>query len=165
MLQKLPIVRSAEFDPTEQYRYWLGRRWQSTLPQLTIIMLNPSQANATVDDPTIRRCINLAHGWQFGAIIVVNLFAYRTAHPLELKQVTDPIGEGNDAALRKAASEGDKILLAWGNGGSLHGRDQAVLNGLSSFRDKFCCLGCNRTGQPRHPLYIQREARLQPWTE
>ena len=55
MLQDLPIVRDAQFDPTGQYRYSLTRGWDSTRPSITIIMLNPSQANATVDDPTIRR--------------------------------------------------------------------------------------------------------------
>ena len=44
-------------------------------------MLNPSLADATADDPTIRRCIGLAYGWDFGAITVVNLFAYCTALP------------------------------------------------------------------------------------
>jgi hypothetical protein len=163
MLQSLPIFRSAQFDDTGRYRYSLFRQWQPALPGLTIIMLNPSLADATADDPTIRRCIGLAYGWDFGAITVVNLFAYSTAYPRHLKQVNDPVGSENDAALRKAALEGEKILLAWGNWGCLHGRDQAVLRWLSPFHNKFCCLGRNRTGQPRHPLYVSRDIKLRPW--
>jgi hypothetical protein len=163
MLQSLPIFRSAQFDDTGRYRYGLCRQWQSARPSLTIIMLNPSLADATTDDPTIRRCVGLAHGWHFGAITVVNLFAYCTAYPCQLKQVQDPVGPDNDTVLRKAALEGEKILLAWGNWGSLQGRDQTVLGWLSPFHDKLCCLGRNRTRQPRHPLYVRRDIQLQPW--
>lgn len=164
MLQDLPIVRDAQFDPTGQYRYSLTRGWDSTRPSITIIMLNPSQANATVDDPTIRRCIGLADQWNFGAMVVVNLFAYRTAYPRLLRQVKQPVGPKNDAALWEAAKTSPKILLAWGNWGHLHQRDIAVLNLLSPFRDKLCCLSLNGSGQPQHPLYISRDASLQPWT-
>jgi len=163
MLQSLPIFRSAQFDGTGRYRYSLFRQWHPALPGLTIIMLNPSLADATADDPTIRRCIGLAYGWDFGAITVVNLFAYCTAYPRQLKQVNDPVGSENDAALKKAALAGEQILLAWGNWGGLYGRDRAVLGWLSPFRNKFCCLGRNRTGQPRHPLYVSRDTKLQPW--
>jgi hypothetical protein len=163
MLRDLPILRGAQFAESGRYRYCLTRQWQHTRPRLTIIMLNPSLADGTQDDPTIRRCIGLAQGWKFGAITVVNLFAYCTAYPSQLKQVQDPIGAGNDAALQKASSEGAKILLAWGNWGGLYGRDEVVLEGLSPFHDKLCCLGRNRTGQPRHPLYVSRKSELQPW--
>jgi hypothetical protein len=154
--------RWASFDPTGHYRYSLGRRW-SGAPTLAIIMLNPSRADGSVDDPTIRRCIGLAQGWGFGAIAVVNLFAYRSPHPRVLRQVTDPIGPGNDGALSEAAHQADQILLAWGNWGRLGGRDRAVLALLRSHHSKCHCLGQNRTGQPRHPLYVPGSITLRPW--
>ena len=155
--------RWASFDPTGQYRYSLGRRW-STDPTLAIIMLNPSRADGSVDDPTIRRCMGLAQGWGFGAIAVVNLFAYRSPHPRVLRQVTDPIGPENDTALNEAAHQADQILLAWGNWGSLGRRDRTVLALLQPHQPKCRCLGKNRTGQPRHPLYVPGSISLQPWS-
>ncbi len=163
MLQDLPIIRGAQFDDTGQYRYRLTRQWDRTRPSLTIIMLNPSQADTAVDDPTIRRCMGLAHPWGFGSIIVVNLFAYRTAYPRRLGQVEDPVGPHNNTSLWEATQTSPKILLAWGNGGHLHQRDIGVLELLSPFRKKWCYLHLNRSGQPRHPLYIRRNASLQPW--
>ncbi len=126
-------------------------------------MLNPSRADHRQDDPTLRRCIGLAQQWQFSRLTVVNLFAYCTASPKILKTVAHPIGSGNDDHIMRACEAADLILLAWGNWGNLHQRDQAVLNLLTPFRDRLCCLGLNRTGQPRHPLYVPRHPLLQPW--
>jgi hypothetical protein len=163
MFQPSAMDRWASFDPTGHYRYSLGRRWGTT-PTLAIIMLNPSRADGSVDDPTIRRCMGLAQGWGFGAIAVVNLFAYRSPHPRELRQVDDPIGPENDAALAETAHQADQILLAWGNWGSLGGRDRTVLELLRSHHPKCRCLGQNLTGQPRHPLYVSRSISLRPWS-
>ncbi len=68
------MERSATFDPTGRYRYSLERCWGSD-STLAIVMLNPSRADGSLDDPTLRRCMGLALGWGFGAIAVVNLFA------------------------------------------------------------------------------------------
>ena len=163
MLQASAIERSASFDPTGRYRYHLGRRWSAVEPLLAIIMLNPSQADGSVDDPTIRRCMGLAQGWGFGAIAVVNLFAYRSPHPTELRQAADPIGPDNDNALITAAHSADQIVLAWGNWGRWRGRDRTVLALLAPAQPKLCCLGYNRTGQPRHPLYLPRQTQPIPW--
>ncbi|MBW4461377.1 MAG: DUF1643 domain-containing protein [Nodosilinea sp. WJT8-NPBG4] len=162
MLQLSAIERSATFDSTGRYRYSLERRW-STAPILAIVMLNPSQADSSVDDPTIRRCIGLAQGWGFGAIAVGNLFAYRSPHPKTLRQIEDPIGLENDAALSTAAQQAEQILLAWGNWGSWLGRDRSVLTLLTPHQAKCRCLGQNLTGQPRHPLYVPRHTILELW--
>lgn len=162
MLQTSAIDRSAVFDLTGHYRYSLGRCWGDG-PGLTILMLNPSRADAQSDDPTIRRCVGLAQGWGFGAIQVVNLFAYCTAYPRQLRQVDDPVGPENDVTLGTAAAWGDLILLAWGNWGHLGQRDAAVLTLLTPHREKLRCLGRNRTGQPRHPLYVKGGTPLKRW--
>ncbi|MGF1516525.1 MAG: DUF1643 domain-containing protein [Nodosilinea sp.] len=167
MLQVTAMERSATFDPTGRYRYSLERRWSSG-PTLAIIMLNPSRADGSLDDPTIRRCMGLAQGWGFGAIAVVNLFAYCSPHPRVLRQkvlrqIDDAIGPDNNAAVLSAAQQADQILLAWGNWGNLGDRDRTVLTLLDPCRAKCRCLGHNRTGQPRHPLYVPRSISLQPW--
>ena len=47
--------RGVIIDPTGCYRYLLWREWEANASRITFIMLNPSCADATVDDPTIRR--------------------------------------------------------------------------------------------------------------
>lgn len=151
----------AIFDPTGAYRYLLWRSWDEFAPRLGFVMLNPSRADAVLDDPTIRRCVGFARSWNFGGLEVVNLFAYRTAQPIELRRVNDPIGTENDAYLTSLSQRVDQIVLAWGNGGKLQNRDRSVLSLLSPA--PLCCLGTTRSGQPRHPLYLRRDVMPKPF--
>lgn len=146
------------FDATGAYRYLLWRQWQDGLPRLVFIMLNPSRADAEVNDPTIRRCIGYAQSWGYGSLEVVNLFALMATHPGLLGQAKDPVGAECDEYILQAVKHADRVVLAWGNWGKLYGRDQAVLNLLLPY--PLYCLGCNQSGQPRHPLYLKRT--LQP---
>ncbi|PSN19900.1 hypothetical protein C7271_04935 [filamentous cyanobacterium CCP5] len=158
-----PATGRAHFDPTGVYRYSLERLWEKSGQRLAIVMLNPSQADQHRNDPTLRRCVGLSQNWGFTQLEVVNLFAYRTPHPCQLKQAQDPIGGENDRWLLTAAERADQILLAWGNAGGWLDRDHAVLALLKAYRSKFCCLGQNRTGSPRHPLYVPRDSCPTDW--
>ena len=158
------MLTSAKFDPTGLYRYSLGRCWHSPGPEVAFVMLNPSTADATHDDPTLRACIQFAQRWEYGSLRVVNLFGYRTPHPAELKTVDDPVGSENDDYLIEAVEQAQRVVLAWGNWGDLKGRDRTVLTLLKPYRDKLSCLQNNQSGQPRHPLYIKRSTPLQRFT-
>lgn len=157
------ITRTAIFDQTGRYRYRLDRRWQEQGEQVTFVMLNPSRADATIDDPTLRACIQFAQCWEYASLAVVNLFGYRTPHPKVLKQVKNPVGRENDAHVLQAVKESRQVVLAWGNWGELYGRDRAILQLLSPYQSKLTCLQQNRSGQPRHPLYIKRDVPLMPF--
>jgi hypothetical protein len=148
----------AQFDPTGRYRYALWREWNASRPRLTVVMLNPSTADAERDDPTIRRCVQFAQGWGYGSLEVVNLFAYRATCPAGLQQVPDPVGDDNDRALLGAAERAAMLLVAWGNWGQLYGRDRTVLALLAATRPLYC-LGINHSGQPRHPLYLRADTQ------
>lgn len=126
-------------------------------------MLNPSRANALRDDPTLRACIQFAQRWGYASLSVVNLFGYCAAHPTALKIVADPVGPENDGHLLNAVKAADCIVLAWGNEGSLAGRDRTILTLLRPYHTKLNYLQLNRSGQPRHPLYINRSSPLQPY--
>lgn len=162
--EKIAIERTATFDSTGSYRYCLGRRWQSKGPEVAFVMLNPSRADAQKDDPTLRACIQFAQRWEFVSLSVVNLFGYRTPHPAELKQAAEPVGIENDAYVLESVRRAKRVVLAWGNEGGLLGRDRAMLTLLKPYQSKLTCLQLNRSGQPRHPLYIKRCQKLKPFT-
>jgi hypothetical protein len=140
------------------YRYRLWRSWGDG-PRLGWIMLNPSQADAQGDDPTLRRCVGFAQSWGYGGLEVVNLFAYRASRPGVLRQVADPIGPQNDRYLRELPDRVAAIVCAWGNGGALGGRDRVVRERLADYPALYC-LGRTRSGHPRHPLYCPRNQPL-----
>lgn len=154
------MQRTAVFDNTGAYRYQLGRRWQATGANVVFVMLNPSRADDSTDDPTLRACIQFAQRWGCASLSVVNLFGYRTPHPSELKKTKDPVGADNDRYVLAAVRAADKVVLAWGNEGGLLGRDRVVLTQLAPYRQKLYCLQLNRSRQPRHPLYIPRGTAL-----
>src|ERR1019366_833740 len=83
------------------YRYSLWRRVGESRRRVLFVMLNPSTADAIVDDPTIRRCMGFARTWGFGELEVCNLFAYRSPCPSALLRAADPVGPSNDRALRR----------------------------------------------------------------
>jgi hypothetical protein len=146
-------IKGAEIDPTGMYRYSLWRIWDSAKDgHLVFVMLNPSKADADLDDPTIRRCIGFAKTWGFGSIEVVNLFAFRATDPSELKKCKDPIGPHNNKHIHSAAARATKIVFAWGVNGTLLSRDKQVINLLSDYNP--VCLQKSKAGHPKHPLYI-----------
>jgi hypothetical protein len=149
------------FDSTGTYRYSLWRSWNENGSRLAFIMLNPSTADDQINDATIRRCISFAESWGYGSLEVVNLFALRTPYPQRLREVPDPVGDECDFHILAAVERAKQTIVAWGNWGSLHQRDRAVLELLSHL--KVHCLGWNQSGQPRHPLYLKRDVRPVPY--
>lgn len=167
------VSLGAEFDPADaRYRYLLWRLWDASLPPLNVIGLNPSTADATRDDPTIRRCCRFARDWGFGGLLMTNLFAWRAADPRAMMAAPEPVGRLNDGYLMLAAAypidlghdvgrlrEAGWVLAAWGTHGEHRGRASEVLAGLRRRGVDACCLGVNRDGSPKHPLYQPSDAR------
>lgn len=143
----------ALFSDDRRYRYKLWRTWDETLPKLMCIGLNPSTADERNDDPTIRRIIRFAHAWGLGGMRMMNLFAYVTPYPKELKHDDNwemnrdiILTNGNDVL-----SNGGIVLFAWGNFAEARSRGAEIAALFPQAR----CLGHNANGSPKHPLYIR----------
>lgn len=150
---------------TSPYRYRLRRRSPPDLFTMSrtvgFVMLNPSTADATEDDPTVRRCIGFMRAWGFTSLEVGNLFALRSTNPAAILQHADPIGPENDRYLVELAIRCDFIVCAWGNEGSFKGRDLAVRRLLRGYDCRY--LSLNKGGQPTHPLYLAADLKPQPF--
>jgi hypothetical protein len=147
------------------YRYKLSREWGNSA-KLAFIMLNPSTADAELDDPTIRRCIGFASDAGFDGIEIGNLFAWRSTDAAELKKAAAPIGPDNDTALAEIIAGAPVIVCAWGNGGALLARDVQIVKMISDARKVPHCLRMTKLGQPCHPLYLPASLRpvpMGPW--
>jgi hypothetical protein len=88
----LDVKREATISACGLYRYDLHRVWGNVDKTLPVVMVNPSKADASIDDPTITDLMKRARRWGYGAIVVMNLFAFRATDPSELDGAVDPIG-------------------------------------------------------------------------
>lgn len=156
------MERTALLSPCGKYRYRLGRRWADG-PTLLYVMLNPSTADAQVDDATIRRCIGFAQAESFGALEVVNLFAYRTPHPVALKSAGFPAGPDNDGHITAAAKSAGAVCVAWGAQPEALPRIQVVMPLLWPHHEPQC-LAITRSGFPSHPVRLPKTCRLRPFS-
>lgn len=159
------ICKSATISPCGKYRYALGRSWDQSGPTLGWCLLNPSTADASIDDPTIRRIIAFSRDLGFGGLEVRNLFALRSPDPAALASHPDPIGPDNDKAILELVETCPVIVAAWGKHGSLCGRAEKVCRFLAErgVMGRLKCLGKNRDGSPKHPLYLASKTGLRPY--
>jgi hypothetical protein len=155
------VKRSAFLSNDGVYRYELTRTWGEG-DRLLWVMLNPSTADADLDDPTIRRVIGFSRAWGFSGAIVANLFALRSTDPKVLRTHPDPVGPANNGMLAQLALRAPFAVCAWGAHGWLHNRDREVLALLESARCLPRCLGRTSSGAPKHPLYLAASTPLEP---
>lgn len=151
----------AIFSPCRRWRYRLERRW-SAGARCAFILLNPSTADESSDDPTIRKCKAYAKRWGYGGLILGNLFAWRSTDPAALRTLPDPIGPDNDRHLLSIASEVDRVVCGWGTHGAFMARETAVLEMLTRAGAMPLALHRTADGHPGHPLYLRADAEPLP---
>jgi hypothetical protein len=149
----------AIFSDCHAFRYLLWRIWKPEGPIVLFIGLNPSTANETENDPTIRRCVDFATRWGYGGMYMANLFAFRTPHPKLLRKAEDPIGAENDFNIKTYTARAQLTVLMWGNHGLWLDRWKTVLPLVSNPY----CLTVTKLGQPGHPLYLNRNCKPIPY--
>lgn len=153
--------RSAHFSPCRTYRYSLTRDIAPLTGEgtCTFIGLNPSTADETADDPTIRRCIRFARDWGFARLKMLNLYAYRATDPRDLYAFSgDRVGPENDHTIAVVVGGSDLVVCAWG-ANNTRGRDERVLGLIAAPH----ALGLTAGGKPQHPLYVRADTLPAPF--
>jgi hypothetical protein len=121
--------------------------------------LNPSTADETNNDPTVRRCIDYAQRWGYGALCMTNIFAFRATDPKDMMKAEDPTGPDNDFWLQSYADDAGIVVAAWGKDGSYKKRGQKVIDMIQNLH----YLKKNKDGTPAHPLYLKKSLEPQPF--
>lgn len=154
----------AEFSPCGLYRYSLWRQWgPADSPPAMFLMLNPSTADETQNDPTVERCQRRAREMGYGGLLVGNIFALRSTDPGALYCWDDPQGPDNNVAILKMAKRAGIVICAWGAHGRLRGRGKQVHAILKAAGVTPHYLILNKDGTPKHPLYISYSVRPKEW--
>lgn len=158
------MERDAVLSPCKRYRYRLTR---GAGRLLAFVMLNPSTADAEQDDPTIRRCLGFAAREGFDGIEVCNVYAWRATDPRELMHAPNPFRDNDDHLLSLAVRH-NLIVCAWGSK-AMPSHVEHVRRTLSANRGghvaRLVCLGVNKDGSPKHPLYVRGDAPLIDWPQ
>lgn len=159
------MKREADISPCGLYRTRLRRQWDETKPLGAFIGLNPSIADAEIDDNTIRREIGFATAWGWGGFDKFNMWPLRSTDPKALWSADDPVGPEGDAVLAaiKNATYA-AVVAAWGS--QKHPRFTSRLARVLVLLDGVrlhCVGGTAKDGNPRHPLYLPSAATLAPW--
>ena len=164
VMSDLFLERDAVLSECQRYRYLLRRTWDAALQRSLFIMLNPSTADAEIDDATIRSCMRLAKSWGHGSIEVVNLYGWRATDPRNLQAAAEPVGAKNDAIALAAINRCDVTICAWGAHKMAERRARKMWQMIKSVRPQAFCLGTTKAGYPKHPLYIKSGTPLVAYT-
>jgi hypothetical protein len=157
------MEKSATFSQCRKYRYTLWRKWGGLFASgyAMFIGLNPSTADETQDDPTVRRCIGYAKDWGCAGLCMTNLFAFRATFPNDMKIAKDPVGPNNDYVLIDMSKYAGIIIAAWGIHGTYLGRDKDVQGMIPNLS----YLKLTKKGFPGHPLYLPKQLTPKPWAK
>lgn len=162
----MSIERKTIFSPDRKYRYTLWREfggdflWSGGNKMkegfVQFIGLNPSTADETKDDPTIRRCIGFAKAWGYGALCMTNLFAFRATDPKDMMKKENLADIDTQHHLLACGSEAGIVIAAWGVHGTFAARDLTVRGWLHDAGITLHHLGLTKDGHPKHPLYLPK---------
>lgn len=149
----------AVFAEDRTHRLYLWRRWNSNLPWIMLIGLNPSKADEMRNDPTVRRGIGFADKWGYGGFFMCNVYSLVTPDPKRLN-TEPPLVMGVDLAMRVIRRRCTKAVACWGS----------LITKVSGWEDRvervkqelapLHCIGVTKDGHPRHPLYLPGDSEL-----
>jgi hypothetical protein len=153
-------ISGATFSKDHQCRFDLTRIWDANLPLAMFCGLNPSKAGADNNDPTITREMGFARLWGYGGMIKVNISPFISTDPDKLASCVQDVYDENHVFIEAAAGRAQLHVAAWGSfSGVLPGERLWVKSHITNL----FCLGVNADGEPKHPLYLPKTAKLIPY--
>lgn len=159
------VTGGATFSPCGRYRQALTRDWTAEgqpARAVLFIGMNPSVAAAEISDPTCHRELVFARDWGFTRYLKGNVLDWRATSPKALPHdPADACSPANLPALEEMAREAEIVVMAYGK---LHKRYAGVVREViarvEATGTPLKCLGLNKDGSAKHPLYLRKDTRL-----
>lgn len=157
---------SAVLSACGRYRYRLEREVGMDGPLYAYFGVNPSTADATVNDATVRKWIGFTKTLGGRGFIVGNVFAFRATDVNALRTELQPCGADNFAHLERIADVADVLVPCWGDRSkvprTLHHHIDTTLDFLRAQGKPILCFGKTAGGDPKHPLMLAYSTPLVP---
>lgn len=157
--------RSAWVSKCQKYRYTLSRTWKDDGLLFAFFGINPSTADASIDDQTVMKWVGFTERNGGRGFIVGNVFAYRATNVKELAECADPVGgDANLGHIQRIIDKADVLVPCWGNTTKVpkqlrHHFSALALNLLESGKP-VKTFGRTKSGDPKHPLMLGYDTEL-----
>ncbi len=157
--------RSAWLSECEKYRYTLSRTWRDDGVLYAFFGINPSTADANIDDATVRKWIGFTERNGGKGFIVGNVFAYRATDVKDLAKCEDPVGgKANLGHINTIIKKADILVPCWGNASKvpapLKHNISALMLTLVESGKPIKIFGKTKSGDPKHPLMLGYDTPL-----
>jgi hypothetical protein len=157
---------TAVISPCGLYRYRLERTVAKEGPVYAFFGINPSTADASIDDATVRKWIGFTTRWGGSRFIVGNVFAYRATDVKALASVDDPFGDEIGDHTTAIIEDADILVPCWGNACKVPPQLQyafdVLMDALVSSGKPVMHFGLTKSGDPKHPLMLGYDTPLTP---
>lgn len=131
--------------------------------------INPSTADATLDDATVRKWRGFTQRNGGHRFIVGNVFAFRSTDPDALKYQDDPFGPLWLEHLNSIIADADILVPCWGRLSKtpkpLRGAPAQLMATLIRSGKPVMHFGVTGCGQPKHPLMLGYDTPLTEWVK
>lgn len=164
-------MNSAVISPCGLYRYRLDRECRPPLDGSKVFAffgINPSTADATLDDSTVRkwRGFTIRNGGH--RFIVGNVFSFRATDPKLLVNDKRDCDAIHWQHIRQIIAEADILVPCWGNLSKMPPskvkRPESLMQELLDSGKPVLHFGTTKSGAPKHPLMLGYDTPLIPWS-
>lgn len=159
---------SAILSDCGTWRWRLDRHLGAGSTTAAVFGVNPSTADASFDDHTVRKWRGFGQRLGWHRFIVGNVFSWRATNVKELASVSDLFGPDHQTHLQDIIAEADVLIPCWGDRGKLPRPLRPWMDHLSAqlhaSGKPVLCWGQTGSGDPRHPLMLGYDTDLVPMT-
>lgn len=156
---------TAIFSPDRRHRLALFRTWGDSPAYNNRIMyigLNPSKADESKNDNTIRRLIGFSKKFGYSSMVMCNVFSFVSTYP-DLIEYDPESMKDNLIEIYNQSRNCICTVFCWSG---LHKKiidASGMYIRLIEMFPKAMCFGKNADGSPKHPLYLPKTCNLQPF--
>lgn len=153
-------LKGACFSADGKHRLSLWRIWDEHLPKAMCIGLNPSNANADKDDPTISNLRKALAKLGFGGVIMMNCFTIISSKPSILQDIdiNDPENTDNQYNIGHEAEQCEVVIFAWGTFKAV--AETGIDKRWIEMFPKAKCFGHNQDRTPIHPMFLMWSGKI-----